>query len=142
MKLVLIRRAEINKEAGMPGEPVALSPNGHMQVEAAIKACRAESVQAVIHSTVDRAVLTAEALALALNTPSIEQPGLEERNFGQWDEWEWPQIAAELDKLSTEERYTFVPPQGESWQQMEERLRSALHDIAQLPYESVAVVTH
>jgi broad specificity phosphatase PhoE len=142
MKLVIIRRAETNKDASLNGEPATPSPNGHAQIEELIKTCRTENVQAVIHSAKDRAVFTAEALALALNVPSIEQAGLEERNFGDWDQWEWPRIAAELDKFTAEERYTFVPPHGESWQQMEERLRSALHGIAQLPYESVAIVTH
>jgi broad specificity phosphatase PhoE len=142
MKLVIIRRIETNKDAGLSGEPAAPSPNGHTQIEEVVKTCRTENVQAVIHSTKDRAIVTAEALALALNVPSIEQIGLEERNFGDWGQWEWPRIASELDKLTTEERYTFVPPRGESWQQMEGRLSSALHDIAQLPYESVAIVTH
>lgn len=81
-------------------------------------------------------------MALALGTPSIAQQGLEERDFGDWAGWEWPQIAAELGKLTSEERYTFVPPNGESWQHMEERLRSALAHVATLGYDSVAIVTH
>jgi broad specificity phosphatase PhoE len=142
MKLVIIRHAETNKIAGLPGDPEALSPAGHSQVEKLVEACRSENVEAIFHSTQSRAVFTAEDLALALNVPSLEQPGLEERNFGDWDEWEWPQIAAELNKLTTEERYTFVPPNGESWQQMEERLRIALQAIASKQYKSVAIITH
>lgn len=142
MKLTIIRHPETNKMAGLPGEPDALSPAGQSQIEKLTAACRDENVEAVFHSTQSRAVFTANALADALHVPSIEQAGLEERNFGDWDNWEWPQIAAELDKLTTEERYTFVPPNGESWQQMEERLHVALQEIATGQYASVAVVTH
>jgi broad specificity phosphatase PhoE len=142
MKLVIIRHPETNKMAGLPGEPDAPSPAGHSQLESLTETCRSENVEAVFHSTQQRAVFAAEALALALNIPSLEQPGLEERNFGDWDEWEWPQIAAELDKLTTEERYTFVPPNGESWRQMEARLRAALLEVEAKQYESVALVTH
>ena len=142
MKLVIIRHAESNKMAGLPGEPDAPSPAGHLQIERLTKTCRNESVEAIFHSTQSRAVFTAEALALTLDVPSIAQPGIEERNFGDWDNWEWPQIAAELDKLTTEERYTFVPPNGESWQQMEERLRAALGQINTKQYASLAIVTH
>jgi broad specificity phosphatase PhoE len=142
MKLVIIRHAESNKMAGLPGEPDDLSPAGHSQVEELVKTCRSENIEAVFHSTQSRAVHTAEALALALNIPSIAQPGLEERSFGDWDNWEWSRIAAELDKLSTEERYTFIPPNGESWQQMEERLRAALSEVSSRQYTSIAIVTH
>ena len=142
MKLVIIRHSETNKAANLPGEPDALSPAGHAQVESLIKVCSTENVEAVFHSTQSRTFSTAEALALALNVPSIEQTGLEERSFGDWDEWEWPQIAAELGKLTTEERYAFVPPNGESWQQMEARLSTALREIAAKQYKSVAIVTH
>ena len=113
MKLVIIRHAETNRMAGLSGEPDVPSPAGHAQLEHVIEVCRNENVEAVFHSIQPRAALAAEAIAQALNTPSIEQPGIEERTFGDWDEWEWPQIAAELDKLTTEERYTFVPPNGE-----------------------------
>lgn len=142
MKLVIARHAETNKIAGLPGEPDALSPTGHTQTEKLIEVCRTENVEAVFYSTQPRALFTAEVLAAALNVPSIEQAGLEERSFGDWDTREWPQIAAELDKLTTDERYTFVPPNGESWQQMEERLRAALQEIATKPYKSVAIITH
>ena len=142
MKLVIIRHAETNKIAGLPGDPAALSPAGHSQVKKLVETCRSENVEAIFHSTQSRAVFTAEDLARALNVQSVEQPGLEERSFGDWDEWEWPQIAAELDKLTTDERYTFVPPNGESWQQMEERLRTALQEIVSKQYESVAIITH
>ena len=74
--------------------------------------------------------------------PSIPEQGLQERNFGTWDSWEWPRISIELNKLSLEARYTFKPPGGESWHDMEVRLEATLRDIAKLDHDSVAVMTH
>lgn len=142
MKLTLIRRVEMNKDAGSPGRATAPSPEGELQIEELVQLCTNNDVEAVLHSSEPRAALAAGALALALDVQAIEQDGIEERDFGDWNAWEWPQIKAELDKLTPSERYTFVPPNGESWQQMEVRLTAALQEIADLPYDSVAVVTH
>jgi len=142
MKLVIIRRPEINKDAGSAGEPSAPSFKGKEQLARVAETCRDQGVQAVIHSIMPRAAIAANELAQTLRVPSIDQEGLEERSFGDWNSWEWPQIAQELDKLTPEERYTFVPPNGESWQQMTERLGVALVHIASLEYESVAVMMH
>ena len=143
MKLTIVRRPETNQDAGLPGEQQeAPSPQGHKQVSRMAKVCQIEGVQAVVHSTQPRAALAAALLAQTLAVPCIAQEGLQERHFGDWDEWEWPQIAAELSKLTIDERYTFQPPNGESWQQMEDRLRVALADIAVHGYQSVALVTH
>jgi broad specificity phosphatase PhoE len=142
MKLVIIRHAESNKMAGLAGEPDAPSPKGRLQLQKLVEVCRQENVEAIFHSPQSRAVFAAEALSLALSVPSVSQPGLEERSFGDWDNWEWPLISAELDKLTNEERYTFMPPNGESWQQMEERICAALGQISAKQYGSVAIVTH
>lgn len=142
MKLVIIRRPETNKNANLPGEPEMPSPQGQEQIREIAEKCRHEGIQAVVYSTEPRAAFAADALAQNLQIPHVTQEGLQERSFGDWDEWEWPQIAAELDKLTPEERYTFVPPNGESWQQMEERLRATLKHIGELGYDTVAVMTH
>lgn len=142
MKLVIIRHAESNKMAGLQGEADFPSPAGHLQLEELVKTCRTEKVEAIFHSPQARAVFAAKALSAALGVSLTSQPGLEERDFGDWNNWEWPQVATELDKLTREERYTFIPPNGESWQQMEERIRAALEQVGATQYESVAIVTH
>lgn len=142
MKFIVIRRPETNMEAGAPGTPEAPSLKGEQQILDLAKICRDYEVQVVIHSTRLRAAIAARSLAEALGALHIPQDGLEERNFGDWNNREWSQISSELGKLSTEERYTFLPPGGETWQQMEERLQMALAAIAALGYPSVAIVTH
>jgi alpha-ribazole phosphatase len=95
-----------------------------------------------VHSTLPRAALAAKDLAQSLNVPLYAQKGLQERDFGSWSKWEWPQISMKLDKLRLEDRYTFAPPNGESWQQMEARLLVALKNVSSLGYDNVAIMTH
>lgn len=142
MKLTIARRPETNKNANLLGGPDAPSIQGQEQLSQIAETCRNENVEAVVYSTQPRAAIAAEALAQTLHIPTIAEEGLQERNFGDWAEWEWPQIKAELDKLTAEERYTFVPPNGESWQQMEGRVQSALARVATLGYSSVVLMTH
>jgi broad specificity phosphatase PhoE len=96
----------------------------------------------VVYSTLPRASVSADLLAKILDVPALPEQALQERDFGSWDSWEWPRISVELNKLSLEARYTFRPPGGETWQEMEDRLRTALKDIAALDYDTVAAVTH
>lgn len=142
IKLVIIRHPETNKIADTVGKPDAPSPRGHEQLSQIANVCRDENVSAVVHSTLPRAAVSAGFLAKTLSIPSIAQEGLQERDFGKWSTWDWPRISVELSKLSLESRYTFKPTGGESWEEMDVRLRAALIDISALNYESVAVMTH
>jgi broad specificity phosphatase PhoE len=67
---------------------------------------------------------------------------LAERNWGEWEGKAWPEIEEVLKPMTIEERYTFVPPMGESWQQMESRLKGAIDNVMKSGYETVAVITH
>ena len=126
----------------MAGEQDSPSPKGLTQLSHIARVCHEEDVKVVVHSTLPRAAIAADMLAEILSLPSIAQRGLEERNFGEWERWDWPKISFELSKLSLESRYTFKPPGGESWQEMEARVRAVLSDIAALKHDSVAIVTH
>lgn len=90
-----------------------------------------------------RAALSAELLSKNLAVPSVPLASLQERYFGKWDREDWPRISVELSKLSIEDRYTFKPPgNGESWEDMDARLLTALDEITKLGRQSVAVMTH
>lgn len=142
MKLLLVRRAEIDQVGSVATDSPALSTTGESQLSALVEQLRSRSIGAVVTSEMPRAIATARQLSEMLAVPMIRQSGLHERDFGDWDSWEWPDIAAKLDPLSVEERYEFVPPSGESWKQMDQRLSEAFDSIREMPYDSVAVVTH
>lgn len=142
MKLVIMRHPETNSIAGLSGDPDVPSPEGLVQLSRLIEVCQREEVKGVVHSSLSRVVTPAKALAQALQIPHIVQAELDERDFGDWNNWSWPQIAAKLDTLTLRERYVFTPPNGESWERLEARLRAALQRIVSLGYDSVAIMTH
>lgn len=50
---------------------------------------------------------------------------------------------AGMDKMSFEKRYTFYPPNGESWKEVEERLLKVLNEVlSSNTGKSVVLVTH
>lgn len=69
---------------------------------------------------------------------------LGERRRWVWWEETWQTVSKRLAHMSFEERYTFVPPQGESRQQMEQRLVATMQDIISKHTEndSLVIVTH
>lgn len=142
IKLVIIRHPETNEIAVISGERDAPSPKGLRQITHITKVCRREGSEVVVSSTMPRAATAAKELARELNVPLTQQANLQERNFGDWDQHDWPRISIILNKLTIEDRYKFKPPNGESWQEMEVRLRATLKDIAELGHDSIAIMTH
>lgn len=87
---------------------------------------------------------TAEIIAAVLGLPVVSKEGFNERNWGAWADLRWEAASERLDAMSLEERYTFIPEGGESWQQMETRLFTALEEVADesVGGENVLIVTH
>ncbi len=91
-----------------------------------------------------RSYQTAEIIGSLLGLPVKVKADLDERNWGEWKNLRWTEASDRLDQLQIEERYTFVPKGGESWQQMEKRLFATLEEIAEESAggENVLIVTH
>lgn len=102
------------------------------------------AVSDVYSSDLDRTRQTAEAIANAYNLPVKIKTDLTERNWGDWGGMVWEEVAKKLSVMDIEDRYTFVPPNGESWQHMEERVFKALEEIAEenTEGEHIVIVTH
>jgi broad specificity phosphatase PhoE len=111
MQLTVMRRAETEAEA-------VLSARGVSQLEHTVDVLRSDRPEVIVSSEMPRALVSAQRLADDLQLPLLRQADLRERDFGDWNTWEWPAIATELDRLSVDDRYVFVPPGGESWQQL------------------------
>ena len=92
-----------------------------------------------------RAVKTAEILSRVANIEYISTEGLEEINLGEWEGLSWAEVKekypTEYDEWYIKRRYT-KPPKGESYQDMIERVLTAIHKIINENYEDVAIVTH
>ena len=146
MKLLFIRHAEtqtnVSKLTHKTGDPVGLTELGQKQAKQLTKVCKNESVEIVFSSPEQRAVETAEIIATELKISLEVIKELAERNWGEWEGKTWPEIEAVLKPMALEERYAFMPPKGESWQQMEVRLKNGLDSIIGRGYGTVGVITH
>lgn len=148
-KLILVRHGEtgVNVEGKIHKhkDTECLTANGILQMEKTSDALRKYKPGVVYHSKTYRAKQSAEIIARSLETPIIEVEGLEERNFGDYAGLSYQELKekAGLENMSFEERYTFHPPNGESWRETEERLLKALSKIlAENKGENVVIITH
>ena len=65
-----------------------------------------------------------------------------EKHFGAWEGKAWDDIACgEIDAWAADVM-GYAPPGGESAQQVMQRIQTFLRDVAQLPQQSIALVTH
>ena len=144
-KLLLIRHGQtvLNVQGRVHSQQdnTGLDEIGRWQASQLVEVCRGYGVRSLLASPEQRALETAQIVADALGVPLQCSEALRERNWGKWSGEPWQQIHEQLKPMSLEERFTFVPPGGESWQQMEQRLLGCIEAWQGLS-ESVAVVAH
>ena len=146
MKLIFIRHAEtqvnVNNVTHKTGDAAGLTQLGLKQAQQLVNFCQHEKVELVFSSPERRAQETAKIIADSLRLNLEVLSCFTERNWGSWEGQSWTEIEKILNGMSLEERFTFVPPQGESWQHMEDRLIECLELVTKQNYRVVAIVTH
>lgn len=113
-------------------------------MEATAKALVRMNPAIVYSSTEKRAVESGQILSQRSGIPLKTISGMQERNWGEFSGKSWPEIESILKPMSLEERYKYVPPKGESWQQFEERLIKAINQVLEAGSEGsvIVIVTH
>lgn len=110
--------------------------------EAAAVTDALEAAELIITSPLQRTHLLAEHLASAYGCELLQDPRLMEMHFGDWEGRAWNDIArAEIDAWTTDVLH-YMPPNGESAQQMMQRVHSLMQYLAELPQRHIAVVAH
>lgn len=110
--------------------------------DAAAVADLLEAVELIITSPLQRTRLLAEHLASAYGCELLVDPRLKEMHFGDWEGRAWNDIArAEIDAWSADVLH-YRPPNGESAQQMMQRVQKLVQYVAQLPQQNIALVAH
>lgn len=148
MKLTLIRHGTTSWNASrrFQGQTdVPLSDDGRRQASAIATALRSETFDRIYASDLSRAFETARILAESRNIEVIADPRLREFDFGRWEGLTWEQIVAIDPRLGGQpptKPKLYDPDGGESFAQVCVRIRSFLDELAQQPYDSVAIVTH
>jgi broad specificity phosphatase PhoE len=146
-KLILIRHGETEKNVAgklhSAKDAEELTEIGKEQMQATGRFLKRLRPSIIYSSEEKRANESAKILSEHCNIPFVLTKGLEERDWGDFSGKEWDKIKAVLDPMSLEERYTYIPPKGESWEGAEERMIKAIEMILKQNKEkTVAVVTH
>lgn len=150
MKIYLIRHGQTdwNTEGRIQGSyDSELNENGIRQAKD-LGARLLESqvnFSRIYSSKQKRAYKTAEIISNITGKPLERVAGLEEINLGLWEGLTWDEVKKsypdEFDKWCLDRRYERAP-EGESYQEMIERVLMALRKITAINNEAVAVVTH
>ncbi|MCP5112122.1 MAG: histidine phosphatase family protein [bacterium] len=114
-----------------------LCENGRQQARAALPGLRVERVYS---SPLQRARET----AAVIDAPLEVVDELAEISMGEWDGLAWKEIEhrwPELARAKTQDWLGVTPPGGESWQEFQSRVCSALRNILHSPL-TAAVVGH
>jgi broad specificity phosphatase PhoE len=144
--ILLVRHGETdwNRERRWQGHADRpLNETGRTQAHALAELLAADPPEAIWSSDLTRARETAEIVGARLGLPVAFDERLREVDVGEW---------SGLTAAEAEERFPAGMrhrlaggtgwEQGESYEEMAERVLAALHDIAALAYERVVVVTH
>jgi broad specificity phosphatase PhoE len=148
VKLTLIRHGTTNWNASrrFQGQTdVPLSEEGRAQAAAIAAALRSERFDRIYASDLARALETARILAASRNMEVVADRRLREFDFGRWEGLTWEQIVAIDPRLGGQpptRPKLYDPDGGESFAQVCARVRAFFDDLAQQPFDSVAIVTH
>jgi len=146
-KLILIRhgQTEINKEnkTHQTDDPESLNDTGVEQITKTAEQIKKFTPVKVYTSKETRAIQSGEVISKILEIPLESIDGMQERNWGDLSGKPWVEIQKILEPMSLEERYTYIPPSGESWQEFETRLIKTVSDlIFKHPNETIVIVSH
>ncbi|HME83984.1 MAG TPA: histidine phosphatase family protein [Roseiarcus sp.] len=147
-RLIFVRHGETsyNSENRLQGQrDIPLNPHGRDQASAIGKTLRArlgeeidqlEAAGAFVASPLKRARETMELARAAMGLPPKRyrlDPALKELSFGEWEGLTWAEVKARAPKLVMARRadkWRFVPPGGESYAMLAERLKPWLASLA------------
>lgn len=145
MKLILIRHGETDKNVGNithhTGDLTKLNDTGIKQIKKTANSLIKYNPKSVYSSPEKRTIQSAEIIAKSLKVKINILNEFKERNWGDWEGKPWEEIKKVLDPMTLEERFKFVPPGGESWQQMEERIKKGSEKVIDQNLDA-AIVTH
>ncbi len=122
-----------------------LTQSGVKQIENTAKAIKKENVNLIFCSQEKRAIRSAQIVSNKLNVPFVKVSGLEERNWGDYAGLSFQEIKtkAGMDNMNLDERYNFIPPNGESWKETETRLLKSLNKlISENEGKTIVLITH
>jgi|SRR3989338_3727513 len=146
-RIVLVRHGETAKNVrGIihpHGDEELLNKNGIKQILAAAKRLKELKPDIVYSSEGKRAQQSGELISKELGLELKTLEGIEERNWGDFSGGTWEEVQKVLDKMSLQERYEYVPSNGESWREFEMRLIKAINRVLEEnKSKTVVILSH
>ncbi|HEY4512304.1 MAG TPA: histidine phosphatase family protein [Candidatus Paceibacterota bacterium] len=146
-RIILVRHGETNiNTQGIlhdTDDTEPISDVGTKQINLTAEKLREFEPKIVYSSKEVRAIQSGQLIAEKLGIKFEAVDGLQERNWGDLSGRSWTSVQKILDSMSLEERYTYTPPNGESWQTFEHRL---IENISRLikknKNKTISVITH
>jgi probable phosphoglycerate mutase len=128
-----------------PKTDAPLTDTGIRQAVAAAKRLASAGIDAIVASPLQRTVRTAEEVAAVTGAAVLTDEGFRETDFGAWDGLTFAEVRerwpSELTTWLADP--SVAPPDGESFDQVSERVTAALHRIlAERAHQTVLVVSH
>lgn len=146
-KLILVRHGETEKNTrdvlhdNFDSE--SLNAKGIEQVVKTAQYLKKYNPDIIITSKEIRAIETGKIISKEVNIPIKSVERLHERNWGVLSGKSWKEIQSVLDPMSFEERFNYVPEQGESWKSFENRLIETVMEIVRVNFKkNIVLVTH
>ena len=133
MKIFFVRHGELEGETSTilhsANDPVSLSKKGRETMISLSLILKNLDIGMVISSPEIRTKESAEIITKKLSRPVQYMDELQGRKWGDFAGKSWDEVRNFLEAKTLEERYIFIPPQGESWKQFESRMLGAIHKI-------------
>jgi broad specificity phosphatase PhoE len=135
-RLLLVRHPQTswNVDGRFQGQSdVPLSAEGERQAAGLVSLLVDRKLDAIYSSDLQRARLAAELIADATRAPLVLDPRLREINQGQWEGKLGSEVRASHPELLLQRRedpMAFVPPGGEPFRDVRQRVLAAICDIA------------
>ena len=141
MAILLIRHGEteLNRARVVQPKDTPLSAKGIEQVQALAERLTERPIERILSSDLQRAQMTAQAVAARFDLPITSNPLLRERDFGSLCGTPYSELTFDLFGED------YVPPEGESWSQFRVRAAAAFELVVQHVADlsgDLAVVTH
>lgn len=135
-RIIAIRHGETawNAQGRIQGHrDIALNATGMQQARQLGKALDSTTLDCIYSSDLQRAMATAEALALATGAPIVPEPGLRERCFGEYEGLTFAEVerdAPDHARLWRARDPVYAPRGGESLMALQQRITEAIDRIA------------
>ena len=100
------------------------------------------ALELIITSPLLRTRRLAEHLAQSRQCELRSDSRLMEMHFGDWEGKNWDDISRHVIDAWSADVLNYVPPNGESARQMMQRVQEMLHEVVQLPQQTIALVAH